>query len=105
MYTIHYEGGQEIANVEQNGCLFVVRGGSLRREDIAGILRGVEIRGEPLEGEQDLSGRYDLMRCGYFCDKGDTVEFVLEEYPAEELRYEELAGKLEYVAMMAGVEL
>ena len=104
MYTINYDGGR-IENVEQNGSLFVVSGGKLRREALPSVLRVVKVVGSPSEGEPDLSGEYSLMRCGYFCDKGDVVEFVLEGYPAEELRYEELAGKLEYVAMMAGVEL
>ena len=104
MYTIHYDGGEPLQNVGQNGDLFVVSG-SLSQERLSGVLRNVRIEGTAPDGEDDKSGEYALMRCGYFCDKGDVVEFVLREYPADELRYEGLAGKLEYLAMMSGVEL
>ena len=104
MYSIYYDGG-ELVGVEQNGDLFVVSTG-LRREDLGAVLRNVRIEGEPSdEYAQDKSGEYALMRCSYFCDKGAMQEFVLVPYDEGELAMRSLEGKLEYVAMMAGVEL
>ena len=105
MYTINYDGGAPLVNVGQNGNLFTTTG-TLTREAFGGCLRNVKIAGEPVEeGFPDLAGEFSVMRCSYFCDKGDVKEFVLVPYDLQELAYEELAGKLEYVAMMAGVEV
>ena len=105
MYTIYYDGGEPLSGVEQNCDLFVTRG-NVRREDFGEVLRNVRIVGEPTaEGEPNLACESGLMRCEYFRDAGEYREFVLREYPEAEYKYEELAGKLEYVAMMAGVEL
>lgn len=104
MYTITLANGNVLRNISLNGSVFTTTN-SISREDFAGGLKQVIISGPTDEASAWQPGTYRNMRLSYFRDAPDHKEFCLAFITETELEQIKQRADLEYVAMMAGVEL
>lgn len=94
-FKIKLANGKEIAGII-NGNNYITTG-TVTESDLSDInLIGATINGDVL-GEH--------MTCCNFWEQADGKHMIFREKSSEEIRQEELDAKLEYIAMMADIEL
>ena len=101
MYSVRLTGGATFRGLGLNGNNFVSRD-PLSEEDFKVLPCAVEIEcdGEDYEG---LAGRHECMELVQVKEYSDGWYFILRDVEATE--YDRLDAKVEYLAMMTGVEL
>ena len=104
MYKVKLPGGKTLAGLEVNGNNFV-SAEAVTAGDFA-VLPGavtIEYSGDGENQSAYELGEHECMELVQVKEYSDGWYFILRDVSATE--YERLNAKLEYVAMMAGVEL
>lgn len=99
MYTITLADGFKMKNLEMNGNNYIYQG-NLDTSIFTDNLSPVTIS----DGENTEVHEHMKYVEPYYDDPGNTW-FVLIDVPESELQYAELYSKIDYVAMMADVEV
>lgn len=100
IYTITLANGDKITNLKLNGNNFVSER-QVTEDMFEGNLSRVIISSE--DGSMEFHNMELIQITTY--DNGETWYFILAEIPKAELRLMNLESNMEYVAMMADVEL
>ena len=107
MYTLKLNDGSEIENLMLTGNIFR-SDKEITRAMLAGKLTPVTIEGESGEGEDEqpgITGVHEHMAVCYVRKSGGKYELALRDIPGDEWDKLTTLGDLEYLAMMAGIEL
>lgn len=108
MYTMKLNDGTVLENLKMgNGVL--ISSEALTEESLRGKLCPVTITGEQTEGEYDdfngMTGFHEAMEVVFVRHGADGgTEIALAEADAEMLKYARLEARMEYIAMMTGVD-
>ena len=98
--------GTILSNLELNGTNFISET-EIKPEVFTGKLSHVTFEG-PEDEMAEISigehGRMELIRC-QFDNALDKYAFVLIDVPEEQIKFEQLRGDIEYLAMMSDIEL
>ncbi len=110
-YTLKLSDGSELRGLRVNGS-HLVSLVEVKREDIAGKLRSVEVIGDGSGEVSELEGKHGPMELESIARYSESVHGVadgwyilLRELSEEEYEMKCLRGDVEYIAMKAGVEL
>lgn len=98
IYTITLKDGTQIENLRMNGNNFISQE-QINPEIFDGNLEKVTIN----DGENDEV--HENMGLVQVTQMGDEYWFVLRDIPASEIANEKLRSDLDYLAMMADVEI
>lgn len=106
MLTLKLGNGTTITKVDVNGSLLITPD-EVTPETFSGGLGRVEITGTLPEGTNApfTAGTYTNMKLDYFRDAKTHREFVLNPLTEAELRELGLEAKIDYVALMAEVDI
>ena len=109
MYKMTLNDGTVIDGLKMKDCC-LTRTEKMTPEMFYGKLNPVTIEGKPEAGEDEgdflcLAGPHKHMRVVYIREADGEYRLALNDIPDSEYELAKLAGDIEYVAMMNGVNL
>lgn len=103
-FTVVLADGTQLSGLGLNGNNFISEQ-ALSEADFAGKLSKVTITGDAEADEAGLIGTHEHMELVQVKQYGSEYWFVLREIGAAELERIQNRADIEYIAMMAGIEL
>ena len=98
-YSIKLADGTKLENVELNGNNFITTDSEIENVLTPANLTAVEI------SDGNITASYENMICTNLWHQEDGWHFIIREMTQEEKRQLEIDAKLEYIAMMADIDL
>lgn len=103
-FTVILSDGTQLANLELNGNNFI-SDNAITEETFSGRLSKVIITGDPDEDVCGLIGEHENMALVKVQERNGKFWFILRDMSRDELERLKDRSDIDYVAMMAGVDL